>query len=92
MRHIVGKSAIKKQKDPNDIDTRRQHWEALKEYKNLCQKEKAIYEQTQIAWLSNYVIDTLRRYGKTAGYDAIRTELFEAASKRIREINSVTDE
>ena len=86
---IIGKSTIKKQKHLNDIDTRRQHWEALKEYKNLCQKKKTICEQIQIAWLeelSNYVIDTRQKYEKAAGYDAIKTELFETASERIREI------
>ena len=51
------KLAIQKQQDPIDVPKRRQHSEALKEYKKLCQQKKAIFEQSQIAKLEELAND-----------------------------------
>ena len=68
MKNIVRKLAIKKQQDPTNKEKRQQHSEALKEYKNLCQKKKAMYEQTQIAKLEELSDDPCEFWKKWKHY------------------------
>ena len=57
LKDIVRKKAISKQQNPTDINTRREHSEALKEYKKLCNTKKAIFEENQIKKLDELTRD-----------------------------------
>ena len=48
LKNIVRKYAILKQQNPTDRSIRKQHSEALKEYKKLCNIEKAKFEENKI--------------------------------------------
>ena len=48
LKTISRKLAIQKQQDPTNTDLRLRHTKALKEYKALCSKRKAHFEQSQI--------------------------------------------
>ena len=57
LKNIVRKYAILKQQNPTSSNTRKQHSEALKEYKKLCASKKAIFEENQIRRLEELTSD-----------------------------------
>ena len=57
LKNIVRRYAILKQRNPTDMNIRKQHSEALKEYKKLCSTKKAKFEENQIRQLEELAED-----------------------------------
>ena len=58
LKNIVRRHAIQKQQNPMETDIRKQHSEALKEYKKLCSTKKAVFDEAQRAKLEEMTDDT----------------------------------
>ena len=68
LKDIVRKYAILKQQNPADINTRKQHSEALKEYKKICNTKKATFEENQIRQLDELANDPTQFWKKWKYY------------------------
>ena len=68
LKDIVRKFAILKQQNPADINTRKQHSEALKEYKKICNTKKATFEENQIRQLDELANDPTQFWKKWKYY------------------------